>query len=76
MNTKLIADGNTMKKFVAYIIESESGWGSKVDETLEFNTAEERDAFVREYNAKHNPNLGVIGHPVPAWYMVAKRAED
>ena len=59
-------------KYVAHIIESESGWGSKVDEVKEFDTVAERDEFVRAYNAKHNPNMGVAGFPTPAWYMIAK----
>jgi len=60
------------KKFLAYIVESEAGWGSKVDETKEFDTKAERDEFVRTYNEKHNPNLGKEGFQTPNWYMVAK----
>lgn len=56
--------------FKAIIIESESGWGSRVDETLEFETKEERDRYVKEYNDKHNPPLP--GGRVPSWYMVAQ----
>lgn len=54
---------------VVYIIESESGWGQKVDEVKEFGTAEEAETFVREYNAKYNPP-----GPAPDWYMFAKIA--
>lgn len=50
------------KKFLAYIVESEAGWGSKVDETKEFDTKAERDEFVRTYNEKHNPNLLSLIH--------------
>jgi len=51
------------------IIESERGWGSKVDETLEFSgpTAEaDAKKYVTDYNAKYN------AEPiVPDWYMAA-----
>ena len=61
------------KKFEAHIIESEAGWGAKVDEVKEFDTEAERDEFVRSYNEKHNPNLGKPGVPVPDWYMIARK---
>jgi hypothetical protein len=51
------------------IIESERGWGSKVDEIIEFATEAEAVSYVTNYNTKHNPNLG---GPVPDWYMVAE----
>lgn len=35
-------------KFKAHIIEYERGWGIKVDEVRNFNTKEERDAFVKD----------------------------
>jgi len=54
-----------------YIIESERGWGQKIDETKEFDTHEEAEKYVREYNQKHNP----VG-PAPDWYMYAKLASD
>ena len=49
------------------IIESEAGWGQKVDEVKEFPTYEEAEEFVREYNAKWNPP-----GPTPDWYMYAR----
>lgn len=58
--------------FKALIIESERGWGSKIDEVRTFPTKEERDKFVDEYNLKYNPNMGK--GPVPDWYMIAERA--
>ncbi len=36
------------------VIESERGWGSKVDETHEFETKELADKFMLETNAKNN----------------------
>lgn len=53
-------------KTKVYIIESERGWGSKIDEVKEFDTPELAATFVKDYNDKHNPP-----GPVPDWYMVA-----
>jgi hypothetical protein len=50
-----------------YIIESEAGWGSKVDEVKEFDTREEAEKFTKEYNDKYNPP-----GPTPSWYMIAR----
>lgn len=50
------------------IIESEKGWGQKVDEIKEFPTRKEAETFCMEYNSKYNP----IGIPTPDWYMFAK----
>jgi len=55
--------------FKVNIIESEAGWGSKVDEVLEFETLDLAQAYVKEYN---NPNLG--NGAVPDWYMIAQLA--
>jgi hypothetical protein len=41
-------------KIKVNIIESEAGWGRKVDETKEFDTLEEAEKFVEKYNA---PNV-------------------
>lgn len=57
-------------KYTALVIESEQGWGRKVDEVKEFDTPEERDKFVREYNSKL-PN-----GPAPDWYMMAQSGAD
>lgn len=54
-------------KYRVLIIESERGWGQKVDEVKDFDTSEEATKFVQDYNDKHNPP-----GPVPDWYMVAK----
>lgn len=58
--------------FKAAIIESERGWGSKVDEVREFDTKEERDTFVKEYNEKWNPP----SNHIPDWYMIARATID
>lgn len=61
-----------MKKFEAVILESELGWGARVDEVKEFDTKEERDTFVKDYNEKWNPPTD----KVPDWYMVARARND
>lgn len=48
------------------IIESERGWGSKVDEVIYFENEEYARKFVHAYNAKHNSSS-----VVPDWYMAA-----
>jgi hypothetical protein len=50
-----------------YIIESETGWGQKIDEVKEFDTPDEAKKFVKEYNDKYNPP-----GPTPSWYMIAR----
>jgi hypothetical protein len=49
------------------IIESEAGWGSKIDEIKYFQTEAAAKQFVTEYNTKYNPP-----GPTPAWYMIAQ----
>lgn len=57
-----------MSKVKVEIIESERGWGQKVDEVKEFNSKIEAEKFIRAYNAKNNlPE-------VPDWYMYARLA--
>ena len=47
------------------IIESERGWGQRIDETKEFPTYEEAVAFCEEFNKDNNQST------VPDWYMRA-----
>lgn len=54
-------------KFKVDIIESERGWGSKVDSTIEFNSLEEAQKYVKNYNTKYNN-----APEVPDWYMMAE----
>lgn len=49
------------------IIESERGWGSKIDETLYFDNEEEAKKYVKDYNEKYNSQ-----EEVPDWYMIAE----
>jgi hypothetical protein len=51
------------------IIESERGWGQKVDSTKEFPNREKAVEFCEKYNAQNNlPE-------VPEWYMYARIVE-
>ena len=49
------------------IIESERGWGQKIDETIYYDNEAEAKKFVADYNRKHNPP-----GPAPDWYMIAE----
>jgi hypothetical protein len=60
--------------YTAVIIESERGWGRKIDEVKEFQTEQERDDFIREYNKRLEPR-GPQGQ-VPDWYMMAEPGRD
>ncbi|MDD5149803.1 MAG: hypothetical protein PHC28_04895 [Flavobacterium sp.] len=48
-----------------YIIESERGWGQKIDEVKEFPDLETANKFINEYNSKNDLDY------VPDWYMYA-----
>jgi len=52
------------------IIESERGWGSKVDEVLYFDNEAEAREYARAFNAR---NIARERHnkSVPDWYMRA-----
>ena len=52
--------------FLVEIIESERGWGSKVDEKIYFDNEAEAREYARAYNAKHNTETSA-----PDWYMRA-----
>ncbi len=47
------------------IIESERGWGQKVDEVKYFDNEKEAKAFCERYNRENTSDV------VPDWYMVA-----
>ena len=49
------------------IIESERGWGQKIDETKYFDNEAEAREWARAYNAKYN-----TATQVPDWYMRAE----
>lgn len=54
------------KAYRVDIIESERGWGSKIDEILYFDN-EEAKQYVILYNEKYNPP-----GPAPDWYMITQ----
>lgn len=49
------------------IIESERGWGQKIDESKDFLTYEAAKKWADNYNEKYNPPVDVV----PDWYMYA-----
>ncbi len=53
-----------------YIIESESGWGQRIDETKEFETIEEAEKFCEDYNKENDLDK------VPGWYMRAEIVKE
>jgi GH15 family glucan-1,4-alpha-glucosidase len=64
--TRRVVKVQVSEKFYAETREFESGWGNKRDDLLEFDTAEERDAWCKAYNLKHNSEAAT-----PAWYIKA-----
>lgn len=58
-------------KIRVLIIESERGWGRKVDEVKEFTSREKAEAFVKKYNQKNVDDWNKT-HEVPEWYMQAE----
>ncbi len=48
-----------------HIIESERGWGQKLDETKYFDSEQSAKDFVTQYNAKNDAPV------TPDWYMYA-----
>jgi len=57
------------KKFKVYVIESERGWGQRIDETRFFDTKEEAVEFVKDFNSHNTDDV------VPDWYMRAELVE-
>lgn len=56
-------------KFKAIIIESERGWGQRIDEIRRFPTKEKRDKFIKKFNLENDLPY------VPDWYMYAKEGD-
>ena len=54
-------------KYVVPMLESESGWGSKIDGYAgPFKTLDEANRYVKAYNRKYNNEL-----VTPSYYIVA-----
>lgn len=54
-----------MAKICVDLIEFERGWGSKVDDTKEFDSWDDAHLFKNKFNEKNNLA------EVPDWYMIA-----
>lgn len=54
------------------IIESESGFGQKVDETKHFTTLDEANVFFEEFNEYNRQPE----NRVPGWYMYATQPHE
>jgi hypothetical protein len=48
------------------VIESEAGWGSKIDDYMVCISMEDADKFIKEFNSKNNEPI------TPDWYMFAE----
>jgi hypothetical protein len=59
-----------MNKVIVHIIESEAGWGQKIDDVKAFDTRALAKEFVDSFNSKNTEEL------VPSWYMYAMIVED
>ena len=55
------------KAYAVDLYEYERGWGSRLDETIYFDTEEEARTWALNYNEKHN-NLPYV----PDWYILAE----
>lgn len=49
------------------IIESEAGWGQRIDETVYFDDLEEAQKFVTRFNSSNTAKR------TPSWYMYADK---
>ena len=58
-------NNKTGKAHKVQIIESERGFGQKIDEELFFETEEKAKDYCEEYNQKNNKSI------TPDWYMKA-----
>lgn len=61
-----MAQVTLQKAYRVDIIESERGWGSKIDESIYFDNELEARLYVKVYNDTHN-----TATEVPDWYMRA-----
>ena len=53
--------------YIVVMIESEAGYGSKIDEELYFKSEALALRYVKEYNKKYNNSP-----TVPSWYILAE----
>lgn len=57
-----------MNAFKVPVIESEKGWGQKIDDFVIFLTEEKANEFILEFNSKNDVIV------VPDWYMQCEEA--
>ena len=57
-----------MRKIKVYIIESERGWGNRIDEIKKFSSRKKALAFCNRYNRDYNPPR----NQAPDWFMYAQ----
>ncbi len=57
---------NTKNKILVEIIESERGWGQRIDSVKEFYDLKEAEKYVKKYNSRNTLE------EVPDWYMYAR----
>lgn len=55
-------------KFKVNLVESERGWGQRLDEVEEYDTYEEAVKRITDFNSKNT------GNEIPDWYMFAEPA--
>lgn len=48
------------------IIESEAGWGQRIDEVKKFKTKKAAEKFVADFNSENTEKV------TPSWYMRAE----
>ena len=71
MRTALKRGGPPGRTVRVFLVESEAGWGRRIDEEVEFLTREEAERYTREYNECFNRG------PVSSeWSLVAKMERD
>lgn len=67
MRTAPVRRGPPGRTVKVYIVESEAGWGRRIDEEGEFMTRKEAVRYAEEYNRSFN------GGPIRSeWSMIAK----
>jgi hypothetical protein len=71
MRTALARGGPAGRTFKVYLVESEAGWGRRIDEEVEFMTREEAVRYTEEYNRAFNSG------PIRSeWSMIAMVERD
>lgn len=71
MRTALARGGPAGRTFKVYLVESESDWGRRIDEELEFMTREEAVSYAEAYNRRFD------GAPLRSeWSMIAVPERD